>query len=385
MSVEFESTPLPGAPAIDLPELAARRTQPIAGELRPAFRASGAATLQLARLFEPGALCVTTGQQPGMFTGPLFTVYKALSAVALARSWEQALGRPVVPVFWVAGDDHDFAEANHIHLLTTSGDVERLELRPRAPDAPLTPLYQEPVGPEISGVLTRLRDASPETEFKTATVEWLERHYRPEVDLSTAFAGALAELLGHLGLVLFLPTAPEAKRLAAPWIARTLREAGALDQALHARARELAAEGKPVPVPVGDAATPVMIEASGGRDRLLTAGNGFVTRRSGERWTLADLEALLGSTPTRFRPTCCCARPSKPRSCPRWPTSPVPESWRTSRNPTPCLPASASYRRPGCHVGRAASSRRASPRCSGSSASRRRRWRSPRANSRRAW
>src|SRR5690348_6712969 len=77
------------------------------------------------RLAAGEVLVVTTGQQPGLFTGPLYTVYKALSANALARRLEQDLGgrTPVVPVFWVAGDDHDFAEANHASFLNVNGEL----------------------------------------------------------------------------------------------------------------------------------------------------------------------------------------------------------------------------------------------------------------------
>src|SRR2546425_8383931 len=65
------------------------------------------------RLAAGEVLAVTTGQQPGLFTGPLYTIYKGLSAFALARRLERDWKIPIVPVFWVAGDDHDFAEANH--------------------------------------------------------------------------------------------------------------------------------------------------------------------------------------------------------------------------------------------------------------------------------
>src|SRR6266545_8219750 len=65
------------------------------------------------KLGRGAVVAVTTGQQPGLFTGPLYTIYKALSAIALAARLERERGTPVVPVFWVAGDDHDFAEANH--------------------------------------------------------------------------------------------------------------------------------------------------------------------------------------------------------------------------------------------------------------------------------
>jgi uncharacterized protein YllA (UPF0747 family) len=66
---------------------------------------------------------VTTGQQPGLFTGPLYTIYKALSTAALARVLERQWQRPVVPVFWVAGDDHDFAEASRVSWISADGSV----------------------------------------------------------------------------------------------------------------------------------------------------------------------------------------------------------------------------------------------------------------------
>src|SRR5205823_7192447 len=130
------------------------------------------------RLAQGEVLVVTTGQQPGLFTGPLYTIYKALSAIALARRLERAGGAPVVPVFWVAGDDHDFAEGNHAWFLNAAGDAEQIVLRVRAADAPLVPLAREVAGPEIAPALARLRDGTPETEFKASVLDWLERSYR---------------------------------------------------------------------------------------------------------------------------------------------------------------------------------------------------------------
>src|SRR5213592_3461569 len=94
------------------------------------------------RLATGEVLAVTTGQQPGLFTGPLYTIYKGLSAVALARRLERDWKIPIVPVFWVAGDDHDFAEANHAWVLDRSGEPARIVLRERPPDAPLLPLWR---------------------------------------------------------------------------------------------------------------------------------------------------------------------------------------------------------------------------------------------------
>src|SRR4029077_4826610 len=94
------------------------------------------------RLAAGDVLVVTTGQQPGLFTGPLYTVNKALSAMALAARLERERKVPVVPVFWVAGDDHDFAEGNHCAFLDAAGDAQSLVLRERSADAPQLSLFR---------------------------------------------------------------------------------------------------------------------------------------------------------------------------------------------------------------------------------------------------
>jgi hypothetical protein len=70
-----------------------------------------------------GALAIVTGQQVGILGGPLYTLYKALSAVRVARTASSLLGRPVVPLFWMDADDHDFDEVRHAHLLGHSGEL----------------------------------------------------------------------------------------------------------------------------------------------------------------------------------------------------------------------------------------------------------------------
>jgi bacillithiol synthase len=299
--ISFEATPLAPLPDVDWEQLARGRALKLDQALRPAFLAHGPAAENLARLLG-GALCITTGQQPGLFTGPLFTLYKALSAISLARVAETALGKPVVPVFWVAGDDHDFAEANHCFVPDSQGDVQKIELRQRDAEAPLTPLYREVLGPDVRDAIARVRDSLPEGEFRNEVLAWLERHYRPETDFSTAFAGALAELLGPHGLVVFVANHPASKRVIAPWIRRALADAGPLDQALAAHADRLAAGGKEVPVSVGDGATLVMLESNSGRDRLVVRDSAYIGRRSGEQWKQSQLVQLLEREPERFSP-----------------------------------------------------------------------------------
>ena len=152
------------------------------------------------RLAAGDVLAVTTGQQPGLFTGPLYTVYKALSAIAVARELERERGVPVVPVFWVAGDDHDFAEANHARVLGRDGEVVNIVLRERPHDAPQLPLFREPCGKDARAALDALAAALPDSEFKPAVLEWLESAYTPDANLADAGAQALHRLLAARGL-----------------------------------------------------------------------------------------------------------------------------------------------------------------------------------------
>ena len=303
MNLTFVPTPIGDLPRIDWHQLAARRSaRPIDPALRGAFVDAASGPQPADRLFAPGAMCVTTGQQPGLFTGPLLVLYKALSAVALARRLERTLARPVVPVFWVAGDDHDLAESNHTHLLTPANEVERIALADRPPEAALTPLYRERLGDGITHALDAVTAGTTESEFRHEVLAWLGRHYRADADYAGAFAGAMADWLSPHGLAVFRPTHAAAKAAMRPWLIRTLAEAQAILPALVARADELRREGRPAPVGVDDQATPVMLEATLGRDRLVRHGDGFRTRRSGEEFTLPALRAIADTSPARLSP-----------------------------------------------------------------------------------
>ena len=232
------------------------------------------------RLANGEVLVVTTGQQPGLFTGPLYTVHKALSAIALARRLEAERRVPVVPVFWVAGDDHDFAESNHAWVLGQGGEPVKIVLRERPHEAPQLPLFREPLGADIGVAFAALDAALPESECKPEVRQWLESSYRPDTNLADAGAEALNRLLGARaeGLAIFRAHDRAAKRAAAPWLLR------ALDETL------------------ADGLTPVLIEGSLGRDRLRPEAKDFITRRSNERFTRSQLEQIAAETPERLSP-----------------------------------------------------------------------------------
>jgi bacillithiol biosynthesis cysteine-adding enzyme BshC len=252
------------------------------------------------RLRNPETLVVTTGQQPGLFTGPLYTVYKALSAAVLARELEQRWTRPVVPVFWVASDDHDFAEARWASWLSTEGEVVTAALPERPADAPLTSLSREALGAVVTDLLDQLEGSLPASPARDETLAWLRRHYVADATVGGSFAGALAELLAPFGVLCLDGSHPALKRAAAPLVLRALELAAPLDRALAARVRALEAEGHHVTVTVGDGATLAFIENGAGRDRLLRTDGGFVTRRAGERFDLDTLARVAEREPERL-------------------------------------------------------------------------------------
>jgi len=263
-------------------------------DLDPALIATPGAESAWQRLHQPGALVVTTGQQPGLYTGPLYAVHKALACAALARVLERRWQRPVVPMFWIAGDDHDFAEASTAAWMDADGSLANWTLPPRPASAPQLPMSEEILPPEAIEGLDHLESAIPPGPSRDETLAWLRRHYVPGATLHRAYAGALAELLAPFGIICFDPTHLAVKRAQAPLLRAALERAGEIDAALAAL---------PDPgtgIAAGEGATLVFITTSVGRDRLLIDGDGFRTRRSNERFTRKQIDAALERDPSRF-------------------------------------------------------------------------------------
>ena len=296
MSFRIAATPLRGT----LAEPLRRGGGGIRPELFDAFIPAAGSARALERLARPDTLAVTTGQQPALLTGPLYTVHKALSAAALAAELERRWGRPVVPVFWVAGDDHDWAEARSASWITGTGDLATGSLRERPRDAPMLPLYREPLGPEVGDVLDQLSASLPESMYRDVVIEWARRHFEPARSVAAASGAALAELVAPFGVVCFDATATAAKRAGAPLLLAALRGAAEIEQGLAGRTAEIAAAGGDPGIEPAEGATLVMLDGPGGRDRLVRDGDRFTTRRTRLSHSLADLERIAEREPERL-------------------------------------------------------------------------------------
>ncbi|HEY9384969.1 MAG TPA: bacillithiol biosynthesis cysteine-adding enzyme BshC [Gemmatimonadales bacterium] len=295
MSLPIVDTPLATRPA--LPPSREAGWNPA---LEPAlFRTAGDEAL-VARLRLPRALVVTTGQQPGLFTGPSYAVSKALSARALSLVLERAWARPVVPVYWIPGDDHDLHEVAAVSWLNGEGGLVSAALPPRAPEAPLTPLWRERLGQPVLPLLDAFEQSFPVAATASGTVEWLRRHYQPDASLAGAYGAALAELLAPFGILCLDSSHPAVKQAAAPLLLQALERVAGLDSALAARAQQLTREGRDPGVPVGEQASLVFLDGPLGRDRLVQDGAGLMTRRSRTPVPLTELERIAAAEPTRL-------------------------------------------------------------------------------------
>jgi bacillithiol biosynthesis cysteine-adding enzyme BshC len=213
--------------------LIAARTRPdgggaairrIVGAQQRARGAPESAIEAAARLDDPRSVAVVTGQQAGLFGGPLYTLLKAVSAIRLARHVERVFGVPGVPVFWVDSEDHDLDEIRTCGVLDADQAFTTVALTIAAP--PGTPAAAVRLGREIEPALDALAAALPETDFTAGVLGDLRRAYANGSGLVTAFATWIEQLLGRHGLVVFDAADPAAKPLAADLFAREIATAG---------------------------------------------------------------------------------------------------------------------------------------------------------------
>jgi len=252
------------------------------------------------RALRAGAAAVCTGQQTGLFLGPLYTVYKAASTIRLARALAETWGTPVVPVFWLQTEDHDAAEISVCHV--DRGNAEPLTLEVAVEGSGVSVAHR--VLPDaIASELSKIAAALSRLPHGEEHLACLATHYRAGVGWSQAFAGVLATLFADEGLVLIDPRDPALAPLAAPVHRRALTEARSIARALTERVGALAASGKRATVHVREDAPLSFFHPNGPespRCRLTAAEGGFVevgTRRS---HTIDELLGLLDTCPAAF-------------------------------------------------------------------------------------
>lgn len=205
--------------------------------LAAALRRSNGETAAIAQLELPDTVAIVTGQQVGLFTGPAYTIYKALSAVRLARKLSET-GIRAVPVFWLATEDHDLAEIDHSWVFDAHQRPVRLNASSAAHNGgPVGPV--EIVRPPLEELAAALRGFL----YADEVIGLVEECYRPGRTYGEAFRALLQRLLAGYGLVFFDPLDPALRQLAAPFLQSAFARRDELLSSLLERTRQLEQAG----------------------------------------------------------------------------------------------------------------------------------------------
>jgi len=274
------------------------RRKKVAAILERQNRSWGASPEALKNLerLRAGAFCVVTGQQVGLFGGPLYAIFKALGAIRLAQKASE-LGADCVPVFWLATEDHDLEEINHTTLLAGDGSLQAVATSTQgAPDAPVSEIR---LGEEIRQPLEDAAAALGDSEI----TDLLRRCYRPGETLGSAFAKLFSALAGRWGVVMLDASDPELHALAQPIYHAAIERAEELDQALLERDRELLSSGYHDQVKVTELSTLLFTIENGSRV-VIHRGDG-VARPAGfrigqERLGREELLQRIDAEPQHF-------------------------------------------------------------------------------------
>jgi bacillithiol synthase len=251
----------------------------VAGVLRnqnAAFGGDSETNRNLDRLRD-GAAAVVTGQQVGLFGGPAFSVYKALTAIRLANELT-AGGTNAVPVFWLATEDHDLAEVDHCFFDARNG-LERFDLSVYGAEGRRVGEIQ--LGEAVRQPSSR---ASEILEGATAgdVARWISESYLPEETFGSAFAKLMTRIFAGRGLIFLDPLSPDLHRLSAPTMLRALREHEALAKELVARSAALDRAGFHAQVKVAENSTLVFRIVDGQRVAVRPKNGGFVAGKTEE-------------------------------------------------------------------------------------------------------
>jgi bacillithiol synthase len=287
--------------AIGRAQVHARRRSEVAALVAAQQERRGAprdAVAAAERLADPRTVAVVTGQQAGLFGGPMFTLLKAVTTLKLADQVARTHGVPTVAVFWIDAEDHDWDEVSACAVL--DADLQRRTVSlGRPPGAGEAPVATVRLDGSVGGTIDALAAVLDPTEFSPTLLTHLRGAYRPGLGMADAFGRWMETLLGERGLVVFDASDPAAKPLVADVFVREFQDPGRTS-ALAARAgQDLVALGyHSQVVPHPDSLALFLLE--GGRQPIRVE-NGIVTSGGATR-EAAEWAKRAAEHPEHFSP-----------------------------------------------------------------------------------
>lgn len=265
---------------------------------------AGASTFShIEELEKPDSVAIVTGQQVGIFSGPLYTIYKALTAIKLAEALKTR-GVRAVPLFWMDTEDHDLEEVSHCTVLSGASplaiDYRNILFGESIP--PATPVGSIVFSESIRQAVEDYHSHLPDGDWNSAVRSQLELTYKPGSSFANSFASLMSRIFNGTGLILFNPQDSEAKQLCSPLFQRALREANSIHSMLVQRKHELETAGFHSQVNILENSTVLFLSAEGRRRAMERRNSGFALK-GGKR--ILPLDELLESAvrnPDNFSP-----------------------------------------------------------------------------------
>jgi bacillithiol biosynthesis cysteine-adding enzyme BshC len=255
----------------------------------------------IARLQEADCVAVLTGQQAGLFTGPLYTVYKALTAIRSVECLRDA-GVNAVPVFWIATEDHDFAEVSNAFAVSAAGTLEEAKFTV-AEDELGKAVGEIRADESLGRIIDHWLTSLPATEFSNDLRDVLTSAYISGTSFGDSFGKLLNNLFGKYGLVLFDPLDPTAKRLSSPIYRNAIESSDAIVQALVTRSRKLESTGYHAQVLTEEDHVPLFWTDDQGKRRALKRHNNrFQANGTKTTFSREELLSIADSNPERLSP-----------------------------------------------------------------------------------
>lgn len=247
--------------------------------------------------------CVVTGQQCGLFGGPLYAAHKAAAAIRLAARLREETGTPVVPIFWLQAEDHDIAEIATHHTVRRDGSLVSSTVWPLA-DASRCSIDQGQVPETITRALDEVEVAWENLPYGDPVADWLRARWKPGASWVEAFARTIGDLFADEGLVVLHPRTPVMAQAAMPVHRWAIEAHPQIARALEGRAAHLETAGFGAQVPVRPDCALSFVHVEGtteGRYRLRSVRDGLWEGAGhGAALTSDTLNTWLEEEPMRF-------------------------------------------------------------------------------------
>lgn len=268
----------------------------IEGYMKP-FPSSRAVERSLGKLKEDASV-VIGGQQAGLLTGPLYTIHKVISIIKLAKEQEEKLQSPVVPVFWIAGEDHDYLEINHVHT-ERNGKLEKTGYPERSTDKRMTSefIYDKEI---MRKWVHQVIHHFGETEFTKGILIDLEDAIQRSGSIVEFFSSIIMSLFKDYGLLLIDSAYPPLRELEKPFFLHLMEGSSTITEKVKEQQKIISENRFPLTIELKENAANLFITENGDRILLERDGDSFRGKNGEIRYSHSQLEEILHSEPHRF-------------------------------------------------------------------------------------